>query len=523
MRALKRRAGLAPVLILVTAWLGAGPAPQGLVFHAPSFEEPYYWISFRYEVRGENIQVGGVSLNGVPLDSYLVFSQGKKIEPGASLEKGVYEIVLDYAWTGGKSYTAALRFLAGDRQKPSKHEVKGISPREGGIPGGQEGFYRIFTLEEEAGLDRKHETAFLTLTASHADLAGAELTVFDRGAAIPYEIMEKGAFVPDEKAAPTQPAATTWKIILSLDAAAREKRWLLVLKGKNPADPPHDIRLSGEGLGKTVRTPNLAIEFSPKSGQINIIEASEPVVRLHNRAGVIHWNPDVYVQSTWDHSFDWNPPAAFEDRAGGFIYVNSRKGPLPHLPDVILDVKYTVEAASPYFVSETRLKFEKDRGVIAVRNDEMVLSKELFDSLLYKDKSGAIVKLPLNEKAGAPFGLVHTAPPDLDWVGLINTAQGYGFFSLRIKAADGNLEVPGDFRHKAGTCFYAPSEGNYVYWVRPLIYTWADYFTNNLHSFVPRGSFFYEKNAYGVWRVTDDLPRRLDELVTKLRHPLRLF
>jgi hypothetical protein len=542
MREFMKRNVLPFALILFGAWLQAGAAagpngpasPFGLAamaakapaldFHAPSFQEPYYRIHFRFEVKGEKVLLKDISLNGTKVAPYLVFSQGKKVEPGTPLEKGLYDILLDYAWSAGKSYVASLQYLTEGRQKPAKYELKGTTPKDGGIPGGQEGFCRVYTVEEEAGLGRKGETAVMTMTAPKNQLDGADLVIFDGGRAIPYEIMEKGEFVPNEKAAATHPVTTTLKIILRLDAAAHERRWLLVLKGKNPVATPHEIRLIGDGLGKTVRTQDLAIEFSPKSGQINIIEASEPGIRLHNKAGVIHWNPDVFVQGLgWDHSFDWNPPAAFEDKAGGFVYFNSRRGPLPHIKDVFLDVKYTVEAGSPYFISETRLNFEKDLGVIAVRNDEMVLDKELFDALLYKDKNGDIVKLPLTEKEGLPFGLVHTAPADIAWVGLVNTTQGYGFFSLRINAADGNLEVPGAFLHKAGTCFYAPSEGTYVYWVRPLIYTWADYFTNNLHTFVPKGSFFYEKNAYGVWRITDDLPGRLDELVVKLRNPLRLF
>ena len=91
---------------------------------------------------------------------------------------------------------------------------------------------------------------------------------------------------------------------------------------------------------------------------------------------------------------------------------------MPHIPDVLLDVKYTVEAGSPYFISETRLTFEKDLSVIAVRNDEMVVDRELFDSLIYKDTAGGLVRLPLKEKEGLPNGLVHCAPADLDWCGL---------------------------------------------------------------------------------------------------------
>ena len=109
------------------------------------------------------------------------------------------------------------------------------------------------------------------------------------------------------------------------------------------------------------------------------------------------------------------------------------------------------------------------------------------------------------------------------WVGLINTTEKYGFFSLRLEAAASNLDVSGDFSHKAGTYFYAPSDGDYVYWVRPLIYTWADYATNNLLSFVPKGSFFYEKNAYVLLRLDDRTPQELDTLLRRLKNPLRVF
>jgi len=502
----------------------AAPKAPALEFLAPRFEAPYYRVRFPFEVKKERVQVKDLSLNGSSVTSFLVFAQGKPVALTSLLEPGVYDVVLDYAWSSGKNYVAALQYQAEGKPKAQRFQVKGISPGEEGIAGGDEGFYRVYTVEEEAGVERRDETAVLTVTAPEGELKEAGLVIFDGGRAVPFEIIESGASGPAEKAAATHPRTITHKIALRLSAAAREKRWLLVLKGKNAEPASGGIRLTGEGLGKTVRTPHLTLEFSPKSGQLNTIESSDPAVRLYNKVGVIHWNPDVFVQGLgWDHSFDWNPPAAFAEKAGSFIYVNSRKGPLPHIPEVLLDVKYTVEAGSPYFISETRLNFEKDLGVIAVRNDEMVLFKELFDTLVYKDKTGGLVRLPLQEKEGLPFGLVHTAPADIDWVGLVNTAQGYGFFSLRINAAEGNFEVPGAFPLKAGTCFYAPSDGNYVYWVRPLIYTWADFFTNTLHAFVPKGSFFYEKNAYGVWRVTDDLAQWLDELLVKLKNPLRVY
>jgi hypothetical protein len=284
------------------------------------------------------------------------------------------------------------------------------------------------------------------------------------------------------------------------------------------------LTLSGEGLGKTLRTPNLVLQFHAQSGQVLTIEYPKEKVRLWNKAGVIHWNPDVFIPGiAWDHSFDWNPPQVVEEKTGGVVYLNSRRGSLPRITDVALEVRYAVDAGHSYFLSETLMTVGKDLGVIAVRNDEMVLYKDLFDTLMYRDKDGKVVTLPLREMPGAPFGLVHMAPPDIPWVGLVNSKEGYGFFSLRLEAAASNLGPAGDFHHKAGTYFYAPSDGDYVYWVRPFLYTWGDYTTNSLLTFLPKGSFFYERNAYILLRLNDRMPQELDALLRKLRNPLRVF
>ncbi len=501
----------------------AAAAPANLIFRAPTLDEPSFRLQFPFEVTAAKLQVKEMLLNGEKTGQFLIFKDGKNVPAGNPLEKGVYDIVIDYAWAGGKSYRITL-VSQPENSPPQPYELAGKSPREGGIPGGKEGFYRIYKIEEEAGIERKAEVIILTLTAARSEIETGDFVIFDGSTSVPYEIMERRESYPPEKVAASHPATLTYKIALPLDAAAGEKKMLLVLKGEGLSPEPGKIVLSGQGLGKTVRTPKLVLELSPQSGQVNTIESLEAGVKLYNKAGVIHWNPDVFVPGiAWDHSFDWNPPPSFEEKSGASLYLNSRKGPMPRIKDVFLEVKYTVEANAPYFISETRMNLLNDLGVIAVRNDEMVLFKELFDSLVYRDKTRRIVKMPLAEKNGVPFGVVHIAPDSLDWVGLVNTKEGYGFFSLRLNAAAGNLEIPGEYHHKAGTYFYAPADGNYVYWVRPLIYTWGDFFTNNLFTFVPKGSFFYEKNAYIVLRLEDDWPHRLDTWHKILTNPLRVF
>lgn len=166
---------------------------------------------------------------------------------------------------------------------------------------------------------------------------------------------------------------------------------------------------------------------------------------------------------------------------------------------------------------------EKDLGVIALRNDEMVLYKRLFDTLMYKDPREGVVKRPLLELPGAPFGLAHIAETDSAWAGLANTMMRYGFFSVRLNEANVNLDISGDFSHRAGTYFYAPSDGEYVYWVRPLLYTWANSATSNHLTFLPKGSSFYEKNAYIALPLDEKTPDILDELSKRLKNPLWIY
>jgi hypothetical protein len=516
---MKKTASLALLIGLMA--LTAAAAFGQVRFVRPTIEEPRFAIIVTIEVPAGDPQFKGLNLNGQPVAKFLAFRGGKTADLAKPLAAGAVDLVLDYAWSGAKKYTITVLYEL--KEKLRRKELAAMSPA-GGIPAGcEEGFARVYVVQEEAGLARKGEIAYLTLTAPRADVEDASLRLFDGAVELAYQVIDRRESSPPESQAKTHPPTLTSKIAVVLDAGAWEKRLVAVFKGQ-PKPPAPDIALSGEGLGRTVRTDKLALGLHSQSGQLNTIEDFTTGVKLYNKAGVIHWNPDVFIPGiAWDHSFDWKPPAVAEEKNGPLVYLNARRGPMPRVKDVNLEVRYAVPAGAPYFICETRLTFEKDLGVIAVRNDEMVLYKELFDSLLYRDKNGALVKRPLRELPGRPFGLVHIAPDDIPWVGLINTKAGYGFFSLRLAAASSDLGVAGDFHHKAGTYFYAPSDGEYVYWVRPLLYTWAEYATNALLTFVPRGSFCYEKNAYLVLKLDDGTPEALDTLRRRLSNPLRVF
>lgn len=508
------------LLLLPAGWLNG----NNIEFQSPSFEKGCYRITFPYEVKKQNILLKEIQLNGKKFEGFLVFKQGKNMDSSKALENGIYEIHLDYAWANKTLYKINLFYQQGNSQKIRKTEMQGISPEKGGIPAGEEGFYRAYVAEENAGLERKGEISYLTLVAAKIDLENESFIILDGNNPIDYQILEIKESTPDENAAKDQPQTLTYKIAVPLSLGPYEKKIILVLKGKAETPEEEGFEISGEGVGKTIRSKRISLEFHQESGQVNVIEYLKEGIKLFNEAGVIHWNPDFFIPGiAWDHSFNWNPPPHFEENIGKFLYINSRSGPMQSIKDVILEVKYLLEANSPYFISETRMTINKNLGVIAVRNDEMVLYKKLFDSLVYKNKKNEVIQMPLKEKPQCPDGLVHVTAENVDWVGLLNTEQKYGFFSLRINSVNSNLNSSGEWLNRPGTYFYAPSDGKYVYWVRPLLYTWSEYPTRNLLTFVPEGSFFYEKNAYLLLSLTKDYLALLDTLLKKLKNPVRIY
>lgn len=512
-------------LVMLLIGLPALAAAAEIRFVAPSWDSPAYEIRVPLEVGPNPLTVTEVRLDGAPAEAFRIFRAGRPADISKPLEKGGYEIVLDHAWSSNKQYAITVLGHGADPHTLDKLPFAGRSPAAGGVPpGSAEGFHRVFKVEETAGVARTDEIVELVVTAARAAVPVAEFRVFDGTKELPCEVIGVHSSDPVEKAAQANPPTVTAKLACPVSVGPNGTKLLLLLKGRSPVSLPKVLSLSGEGLGKTLTTPRLVLGFHPKSGQVLTVEAVREGIKLWNKAGVIHWNPDVFVPGVaWDHSFDWNPPAAFEERAGAFLYLNSRRGPMPRVKDVLLEVRYRVDPYTPGFISETLMTFVKDLGTIAVRNDEMVLFKELFDAYMYRALDGRVVTGPLAELPEKPFGLAHVAPPDLAWVGLVNTKEKFGFFGLRLASAASSLGLGGDFALKAGTYFYAPSDGDYVYWVRPLVYTWGGFATSSLVSFVPAGSFFYEKNAYVVLRLDEETPGELDRLARALRDPLRVF
>jgi hypothetical protein len=509
------------LIFLIGKGLAAG---DELKFQAPNFTDPYFRLIFQWESKAENLHIKDLYLNGKKQDNFFLFQKGINVDISKPLNPGIYDIHIDYAWKNNKKYKIAMNYGLENSSNMSKFEIMGTSPANGGVPLDKEGFYRVYRTEELVGLERKGEIVPAVFSVKKSEFKEKSFTLLVGETQIEYQVLDVQETNPPENKAKEYPSALTYKIVFPLDLKPYEKKKILVLKGNQKSPNRRGFNISGSGVGKTVKSKRISMEFHPNSGQINILEFLEEKKKLHNEVGVLHWNPGVFIPGiAWDHSFNWKSPPTYAEKIGKFLYINSRRGPLQKIKDVNLEIRYTLGIDTPYFISEALLRVNKGLSVQAIRNDEFVLFKELFDTYVYKDHRGKIVEAPLQERAGYPDGFVHAAPGNLEWVGLLSKKNNYGFFSLRIEYSNLSLSPPGNWLNKEGTYFYAPSKGKYVYWVRPLLYTWSEYPTRNLLTFVPEGSIFYEKNAYILLTLDKDYTGKLDNYLKKLKNPIRIY
>ena len=291
-----------------------------------------------------------------------------------------------------------------------------------------------------------------------------------------------------------------------------------------------DLSVSGEKMGRVVDNNMIKVDISPKSGQLNSVTLKGATPQLiDNSVGVLHWNPDCFVPPNrgWQHSFDWTSPAlpeTYSEIQGPVIFETKRSGTLPGMPEVHLTIIYRFVSQQRYILISTLLEIGKDIGVIALRNDEMVIRKTLFSMCGWKAKSGKVNVSPLVQSPTATYEVAQLAEADAPWVCLFHPGTRLGFGSVRInftqfRQTDG--EIATWHQH---TYIYAPPDGPYIYWVRPMIYSWANKEIANQKLLVPAGSYYYEQNAYMPFRIGTGKRHfeSLNDLENRMKHPLEV-
>ena len=281
----------------------------------------------------------------------------------------------------------------------------------------------------------------------------------------------------------------------------------VLLYGNSAAKEPiysSDLNVTGSGPAWTIDNSKMTVSLHT-SGQIASVtlksSPGNPIV--YTERGVVHWNPGVYTPTVyWAHAWDWNPPETCEIEQGPIFVEIRRSGVFPKIPDVHLSVTYRIFAERSYVESGTVLRVNEDIGVVALRNDELVFDKGLFDHVAWdKDGTTMIRRLddyePVNHH-GDILRLSDTAP----FVTLFNPAKDIGAATVRddLTAIGPNGDPPVLFDNATYI-----TNGQLQYWFRGLVYFHVGWTRQQLIT-VPKGSVYSERNLYLFYRPGSDAP-----------------
>jgi len=294
-----------------------------------------------------------------------------------------------------------------------------------------------------------------------------------------------------------------------------------ILYGNPAAKSPvyaTDLKYGGEGPAWTLENSKLKVVLRAadkktsdalgytygNSGQLSVVTVKgRPGVELTNMNKVLHWNPGIFIpERGWIHSYAWDPPDVYEIEAGPVFIEVRRAGAFPLISEAQLAITYRLYAGWDYIYSGTRVDVVKDIGVVALRNDQLVFSRPLFNRIAWMSKEGSLRdKLIDDMKPYNAHGDVLRLEPDILFLALYNTETKVGAATVRLDEANvGPLGGPvTNFDHATYVSAGHGAEP-FIYWFRPQNYFNMDWDRTQLIG-VPAGSTYGERNLYVFYDV----------------------
>lgn len=543
---MKKRFILWAVMAAV-GWLAAEAAEFGY----PVAGEPWYFIRVEFPDASALAQgawrLTRVTVNGVRTRDFIIYQRNEEVL-GAEVQGGrPFEVKARFAWQANTSYEVRVDLENSQTQKRASLVQKISSPGLKGYWNPDWKNYLSLVVSEENGCDRPSYPihASLGILSSYfrsadeirvvrADRSGGDVTY----AEVPSQVNEvtvwndaKAMEVIDrdpktgEHIIRAQPT-TTFGLAFLARLKAHEKATYLVFFN-NPAAPkpayPSDLRVTGQGLGKTIENNAYRVTLNRKSGVIyEITEKSSGTLLEHKLEtnGSIHWNPDVYAPPhSWLHTSDWESPS-FAETSGPVVQSIRIAAPLPYYPNVLMSVTYHFYAGVPYILAETTIEVTDNLFVQALRNGEVVFNKQVFNRAAYKTMDGSVQTIDLTRTRRHPDHVV-TLRPDIPWVIFYNESSGVAFANLYIDLTMTNVEGG---QASATQPFVYIQHGPWFYLARGLVYSFA---TNNQTRMLPvrKGSVYYERNAFYpfVFKKDQGYAAQVDRLFEDLKHPVSVL
>ena len=334
------------------------------------------------------------------------------------------------------------------------------------------------------------------------------------------------------------------RIMFLADAPANGSAEYVLEDNPPPASTPTPaFTVEGEGVGRRIDTGPALFELHPLSGQFlaftpKFVGDLRLRFRQNGRDRAFHHNPDVFAPpATWGHASDWNvpvlhapdaplanPPPSAERRRYPFhyrqwqkplLYRLSRWGRMPLVPQVDTSVTYSFFANAPFVLCSSTIDFREGIQVQAVRNCELVFSRQQYDHIVWIDKAGNLQTRPCNDpdEPDRILDIIATMPPDTPCLGFANEAKGFGIALVMRGAAAAN-PYTGNAANEQSQFYFLDygqhgqgSPNNFTYVCRRLVFR-----KNHTPTFVPAGSRYAAEYAVVVFALGKTPATRYAEL-----------
>ena len=429
-------------------------------------------------------------------------------------------------WEPGRTYDVRITVRMKQNIEQSPRDViltatQRVTAPEGTVFDPAWGKYKSIVLSETAGIDRVAEpvevllpfypdqvtdlkreirvVAFDPVTKTVKEITSQ---VYDIQQYLVEDDMGVGEAGVPTRDVPVWMPTISCRVAFLADVPARSSRIFLIYYGNSDAMVKFyesDLQMTGEAPGMQIDNDKIHVALHPLSGHFDQLTLkSKPEHPLYHRLetnGAIHWTPEIYAPPTpWTHTSDWNPPENVRFNSGPVISSAEMWGPLRDIPEVDASVRYDFFAGKPYFISTTNSRINETVQVIAKRNAEIVLKRELITHAAWYDSiRDEIVEYDV---VNMPDLTDVKMLDDVPWISFYNKETGIGFAGIQLNYSNDGLEN----RARLLNPYFYITGGPWIYWARALTHP---FISANMQQIVPvlEGNFFSEKWAYLLFEV----------------------
>ena len=284
----------------------------------------------------------------------------------------------------------------------------------------------------------------------------------------------------------------------------------LLVKGSGPA-----LNIENEDFIADLTANTLNPEDSLSPGQIKSLILKDHPDEFLKRSNInIHWSPNFQGTGreyrTLSHLIK---PEIAQSDIGSYKTTIHKEGTIADYPEIKLNATYEFYAGMPYFLFTSEILVEKDIELYLLRNDEMTLDS-LFTHVIYKNPSKKEEEKPLYEKSTFNYLHDHPIKDDALWLAFYNKDRHFALGSIRLQYDNRNLSGGRSPLYMPHTKITAVTADGGRYWNRRLIH--------EKDTLVPKGSKYFEKNAYFILGDGTGLEKEINNLYDKLHNPLEV-